>query len=220
MTLLLLLCSEVFNSEVRVSYESKFGYGSWRSIPLLSLLTGLLSGLLSATGGYLLGGGHLFLYLANFGTVVGYVSMQSMITDPALHKVDRYLLRIAYFDTMVLTVFYLMNNFTGHDLVMRLLSSAALYGAFLFLFITSPIGPSDIRGMLIYMPFMLAVNVEFGTYAFLFVTGLTMVFMTIQKKRKSDPFYAVPILPYLIVPYMVIIPLLPIADAILALNPL
>lgn len=209
-TLVIMLFSEVLNKGTRGTYEEKFGFGSWKNVPFYSALAGLLSGILAATGGYVWGEGYLFLYLANLGTVIGYISMQSIITDFPIHKVDRYMLRIGYIDTFFLTFIYLFTTYQGAAFNLFATPVMTTYIALFLIFMYSNIGASDIRAVVMFLPFFVAVHMTVALLSFLVVGIMIAVIMSITKIRLKDPTYAVPILPYLTVPYMILTPFLPL----------
>ena len=210
-TLLILLLSETLNQEIRSAYQAKFGPTSWANVPLYSLLWGLGSGIISGIGGYVWADGYYFFYLCNFGAELGYISMQALITDSSLHKVDRYLLRIGYIDTAVLTFAYLTNTYrVASAFQIFAMPVFITYFAFFFLFLYSKIGPSDIRAMVVFLPFVIALDMVIAIESFIAVGVFIAIIMEVKKRREKNPQLAVPILPYLTIPYMIGAPLLPL----------
>lgn len=209
-TLIVMLLSEALNKDTKNAYENEFGIGSWRSVPIYSSIAGLCGGILAATGGYIWGEGYLFLYLANFGSVLGYISMQSIITDFPIHRVDRYMLRIGYIDTLFLTFIYLTTTYHNEALTLFALPVITTYFALYLIFIFSSIGASDVRAMIVFLPFFVAVHMSIALLSFLAVGAIIAVIMTVTKIKNKNPKYSVPILPYLTVPYLILAPLLPL----------
>lgn len=208
----IMLLSEIFNTDTKNSYEEKYGKGSWKNVLIGSIFFGVVSGYLSGLGAGFSADKYLMLYLANFGTIVGYVSYQSIITDPALHKVDRYMLRIGYIDSLFLTILYLFKMYgNGEALLAFSIPIILIYVVLIVMFIFSSIGPSDVRAIAVFLPFIAAVNLSLSLFSLLIVTVITMIFMTYKKHKEHNPKYAVPILPTLMVPYMFLVPIFPLA---------
>ncbi len=210
-TIFILLLSEFYNKEVKNTYEFTVGVGSWYTVRTQSVMFSLASGLTSAYGGYIWGDGYYFSYLTIIGTILGYVSMQAVLTDYSLHLVDRYLLRISYMITLGLTFVYITNLYrTAETLQVALTPVVIVYLALIGLFFFSSIGPSDIRAMLIFLPFLVAINIDIAAISFVFI-GLAIAGIMKLKRIKNDNIIsAVPILPYLTVPYMILIPFVPL----------
>lgn len=210
-TLGLLAMSERVNSGVKDEYVKEFGPNSWDKVFLYSLLMGAASGSASAIGGFLWNESFLFYYLACYGTVIGYIGMQAIITDPALHKVDRYMLRIGYVITGTLTVMLLIQSYPNPQ-ALKFFSLPILltYVVLFLMFLFSNIGASDIRAIIVFLPFLEAAHMSLALITFFFVAALTMAFMMYKKWRTNDLSYAVPILPVLMVPYIFITPIFPL----------
>lgn len=214
-TVAIMLLSETMNNDTKNYYEKEFGIGSWRNIPFYSSVAGILGGILAAIGGYIWGEGYLFFYLANFGTVLGYISMQSVITDFPIHKVDRYMLRIGYIDTFFLTFIYLFTTYQGQSFSFFSIPVITTYFALYLIFIFSNIGASDVRAIIVFLPFFVAVHMMIALLSFLAVGFIIAVIMTFAKIKRKNPKYSVPILPYLTIPYLILAPLLPLAVEII-----
>lgn len=210
-SLMIMLFSETFDRETKSTYEKKLGVGTWLNVVLTSVFTGFLSGILSGIGGYIWGNGYYFFYLINFGTVIGYIGAQSYLTDALIYKVDRTVLRIAYLDTMILTILFMLNSYGNtSSILMNSIPVVLVYIALFLVFVFSSIGPSDVRGIIVVTPFLVAIDPIVGIGAFLLITGITMYFMTREKKAAKDPMLLVPILPYLTLPYIILIPFIPL----------
>lgn len=210
-TLGLLSYSEKLNGAVKYDYEKEYGFGSWKSVHFKSLIVGAATGIVSTIGAATWNEQFLLTHLPIFGTVIGYIGMQANITDPALHKVDRYMLRIGYFINGILAISYLIKSYPNVSTFGIYFSPIGItYIALFGLFIFSSIGASDIRAIVMFLPFLEAIDMTLAMVTFIGITILTVVLMTIQKWKRKDPMYAVPILPYLVVPYIFITPLLPL----------
>lgn len=210
-TVLLLSMSEGFNHKnLRAVYDHHYGFGYWRGIFISSVMGGLGFGAIGFFAGSLWVDGYLMFYLANFCAVLGYVGIQSYYTDIEFHLVDRYLLRIAYLDTLAITATFLLRNY-GHSLELLFTMSITVLVIYLVLiiaFFASSIGSSDVRAFAVFLPFYAAVNAPVAVISLVLVTVYVTTHMSIKKKRQKDKWLFVPIIPHLLIPYAVITPFL------------
>lgn len=210
-TVFLLYLTGGFNRETKNAYEDKFGPMSWKPIPGLSVKWGLLSGLAAGVGGYGWGNGQYFVFLCSFGATLGFVSMQAWLTDNGIHKVDRYMLRVGYLITLGLTGVYLYERYKVPEvLIVNAIPVVLTYIGIVLLFLFSSIGPSDIRAIAVFLPLIVAFNPIFAAISFIVVLIFVGALVSYKQKISNDPKLAVPILPYLTMPYMVIAPFLPL----------
>lgn len=205
-TLILLSMSEGMNYRVRDNYEDKFGVDSWRPVYINSLIIGAMSGVITVIGSNILSTGQITLYLANFGTIVGYIGMQSIYTDLSIKQVDRWVLRIGYLDVFVITLIYMFSMFSGNALRAASMPIIGLYFGLAIIFLFNAIGSSDVRTFAIILPFMLVVNIPVGIISFIIVIAIAAIAMFIKKVKAKDPLLKIPIIPYLIVPYIFLMP--------------
>lgn len=211
-TLAAMSFSEKLNYKFKQDYEEEFGFGSWEKVFRGSLLMGAMSGVLGAMGGFSGSQGFFFYYFAVFGTVIGYISAQSIYTDFPMNRVDRYMLRIGYGITFILTFTMLLTSYDEWELFKVFAIPIAITYLVLFvLFFVSSIGASDMRAIIVFLPFIFAVHMSVGILSFLIVGLITTIFMSYKIRVRGDRQYAIPILPYLTVPYIFLGPMMPIA---------
>lgn len=211
-TLAALSFSERLNYRVRNKYQEEFGYGSWRKVFNSSVLMGAMSGVLSAYGGFVGSDGFFFYYFAIFGTVIGYISAQAILTDFSLNYVDRYVLRIGYGITFLLTLQMLTSSYQDWEVFKLFAIPIGITYLILFaMFFVSPIGSSDMRAIIMFLPFVFATHMSVGIISFLIVSLITTGFMVYQKVIRKRVEYALPILPYLTVPYIFLAPMMPVS---------
>lgn len=206
-TLIMLSMSEMANYRVKDVYQENFGIGSWRAVYRNSVIIGGLSGAISTIGTNLLSNGYLTPYLAVFGTIVGYIGMQSIHTDLSLNLMDRVALRIGYGIVFVMTIIYLIQTYNGLALQVFSVPVILLYFGLFLIFLFSTIGTSDVRTFAIIIPFTQAVNMSAGLLLFGVVIIVASIGMFLKKVRSKNWTMKIPIIPYLIVPYILFSPL-------------
>lgn len=210
-SIFILLYSELLNSEIKNTYELNFGMNSWHSVRQNSIIVGICSGITAGIGSYIWNDGHYFYYLVNISTLLGYISMQAIMTDYSLHKVDRYLLRIAYIDTFLITTYSLLSQYKDLEaLKMYATPVVVTYIALIILFFFSSIGPSDIRAMFVFLPYIVSINVDIAGISFIVVGLAIAIIMQVKKVKSKNKAQPIPILPYLTIPYIVLIPFIPL----------
>lgn len=211
LTTLFMSMSELSNQAVKTKYNDTFGYNSWDTVFRNSFIISLLSGILAGITTSMVGDGHLTFYFTNITSVLGYISIQAIATDFNLKLVDRYMLRLGYFDTFLLTMSYLYFSYgTWQVRFYFFLPVAVSYLSLFLIFLFSRIGASDVRAIVVFLPFTAALHMALSVFMFIFVGLLTAVFMQIMKYKNHNPQYSVPILPFLTVPYMFLLPLYPL----------
>lgn len=211
-TLYFLTRSEKFNFEIKRDYEDIFGWGSWRkNVYGYSVIGSLMGGFLAGYGAYIWSQNFYFYYFVSFGAVMGYIATQSILTDPSLHQVDRYMLRISYVITGFLTLLLILNSYQNMSAILAFAAPVlSTYLGLFILFLFSGIGASDIRAIVVFLPFLEAVHMPTAFISLVAVTVFITIFMTVKKVQTKNPRLAVPILPYLTVPYVIISPIIPL----------
>lgn len=166
-----MLISELIpNRKVKETYETEIG--PWKNVVIASVVTGLLSGLLSA----------LFVSMKSYepywllpmsSTAMGYAVAQTYMTDQKLLLIDRHMLRIGI---VFVGLLILIANLTNSVLFQPLIGFMYLFALLTFLF--TDMGASDSRIIAMFTPIS---TMWTGQYTFFLLFGILAVGYGVQR---------------------------------------
>ena len=201
--------SNLKNFEIQKEFEFK-SHISWRNLSLMSFVFGGILGTSSYYEMIASNNSSNALFFTIIGAVVGYVAIQAFYTDFQLLKVDRYTLRLGYLIVLVLSTVYTVDQFVAYTQMYFVYMLLAIYFSMIVLFLFSGVGASDVRSIAIVLPFLFVVNATVGFVSFVLVLLYISIIMVFWQRKvgrdrngKKQP---VPILPYMFLPYMIIVP--------------
>lgn len=190
------------------SYVEVKGEGSWEQVVKFSLLGGLIAGLVSTfvNKDLSIQGSQLITMLV---AMMGYMSVQTYMTDIAILKIDRFMLRVGYIVANAIAVVLIKLNPELTSSLPFFLTSVITFMILFFVVSIGMIGMSDIRVMLITVPISTilfkAPNIAWGFYVAIFI--ISYIYQKIKNKITGEtPLY--PMGPLFIIPYLVVFALL------------
>lgn len=171
---------ELLPNETKSVYVEK-GY-NWNNVLICSNVAALLGGMLS----YYTASTSDFDI--NFGvtlaaTILSYLSIQSIMTDFRTLLINRNILRVAYISMYALTIYNLIAyDYYKVNTIMVVVFTVLLFLIFLF----SSIGASDVRAMMVSIPYVVSIEGYIAIYMFLVVLLLIALYMFIKRKIHID----------------------------------
>lgn len=170
---------ELLPNETKKVYIEK-GY-SWQRVLFFSNIAALIGGILSLItikqANLTINVGQAFIPLAT--TIISYVTIQSLMTDFRVLLINRNILRIAYVSMYILTIYNLTtNDLFKHNTFMVIVFTFILFLIFLF----SSIGASDVRAMMVSMPYISSIGGYIAIYMFVIVLIMISLYMFIKRK--------------------------------------
>lgn len=202
--------ANLLNSRFRADYEKQYSLGmtnvNWSTLTLLSMIFGTVFGTFTAYCMQLSNLPQNIIYFNILGAVIGYISTQAYYQDFLFSRVDSWVLRIGYLIVLILSTAYTFTQFKGFSFFVALYMLIFLYLSLILVFLFSTVGASDVRGLAILLPFMFVVNNTLGLFAFVLSLVYSSIFLSLYHKKHGKR-TSMPVLPYIIFPYLIIIPL-------------
>lgn len=180
---------------------------SLRTLDLMSIYSGTFLGVLSYYGSIISDHQSDAIYFTILGSLIGYIAIYVSYTDFLFLKADRWTLRIGYLIVLVMNIFYTVTQYVSYSQASAITSLFIIYFLLFIIFIFSGVGASDVRAISIILPFLFIVNNTIGLLSFIIAIFYIAIVMVFWHHKVHDRRAPVPILPYLILPYVFIVPL-------------
>lgn len=171
---------ELLPNETKKVYTDE-GY-NWNNVLICSNLAAIIGGLLSL----------LMIWRAELptdigqasiplgSTIISYITMQSFMTDLRTLLINRNILRVAYVFMYILTIYNLIMYDTFKiNTYMVIVFTVMLLLIFLF----SSIGASDVRAMMVAIPYVSSIGGYISIYMFLASLLVIALYMYIKREK-------------------------------------
>lgn len=179
---------------------------SLRTLDFMSIYSGAFLGVLSYYCSIISGHQSDAIYFTILGSLIGYIAIYVSYTDFLFLKADRWTLRIGYLIVLVMNIFYTITQYVSYSQASAITSLFIIYFLLFIIFILSGVGASDVRAISIILPFLFIVNNTIGLLSFVIAIFYVAIVMVFWHHKVHDRRAPVPILPYLILPYVFIVP--------------
>lgn len=154
---------------------------NWKKVILISVLSGLAGGLLSAGLVYFnsLPKSLNPIFIPFATTILSYLTAQAVITDSKVFLINRNLLRVAYIPMYIISLY---NVITSDVFMINRLALLVFTLTLIFIFIFVNIGPSDVRMMAVGIPFIVSIGGYNSIVAF---SGLLLALSAVMYIKKA-----------------------------------